>query len=283
MLSLISKTLGVLVASTSLVRASDSLQFPSVVTAGQPATLTVNNAQMIANGDSLFRVSLVTLPPPSNFPSTVCWLVNATSVNTTTLDITIPPDVGPSGRFYALAGTGINLDLGMGMSGYAGSEDSNNFTLKGGTAQWSPGELKGVIFGFPNDIPCTSYNCVRNCTNGMALDFAEVSVQANKPGVKQAYECMASCPGVHVPSWAEITDGNGSGGDDSGGDDSGSSSSNPAATDSNGSPASQSTSTSAPSSGTSNSADPAGQANTASQIVAGIPIMFSLLAGILLI
>ncbi|RFU35452.1 hypothetical protein B7463_g848, partial [Scytalidium lignicola] len=301
MLSPISKAVAVLAVGVPLVHAINSFQFPSVVTAGKPTTLTINNDMGPGTepGDDTFRVSLVITSPglsdsENSEAGPVCWLVNSTASDTTTLSITIPADVGPSGPYYSLAITDVTAD---GDTNYIFT-DGGDFNLEGGTAKWSPAELQGTAFGDDTIVPCTSYNCVRNCT--LLVDFdnlQNISAEAAEAETKAGYECMAACPGIHVPSWNE-TYGGEAFGDSDDSSSSSSSSSSPSALASGGPSAptttstkataavssspSKSTSTSAPTSGTSNSTVSTQQPNSAIQIAAGIPILLSFAAGILL-
>lgn len=338
MLSSIPKIVGVLAVGIPLAHAVDKLQFPSTVTADQPTTLTVNNDLVtdVRAGDDVFRVSLAVMLPGSYDETPICWLVNSTAIDTTTLNITIPADVGPSGQFYRIASKDVDLSLHMGMEGYSSTVSSDSFTLQGGTADWSPNELETVSFGGDRQIPCTSYNCVRNCT--IHPSYQDMTAAEREDEEKTVYTCMASCPGISVPSWDELNDGYGyyddgsdydpdyDEGDDEdwgdlGGEDGASltvvtisgtpvavpvasasafasgysytsdfpASASAEATGAFGSSpflvstASQPVSTAEPTAGTSNSTVPRIFPNAANEITAGIPMLFSLLAGILLI
>lgn len=300
MLSSVSKAVAVLAVGIPLVHALS--QFPSEVTAGKPTTLTLNPVVGgSGSSDTAYRVSLIITPPVDSSSSSsdddqpACWLVNSTDIDVDTLSITIPADIGPSGPYYTIAVTYLTAD---------GDEDfmftDGDFDLEGGTAQWSPAEKLGTAFGDDTVIPCTSYNCVRNCT--LVVDFdnlPNITPAAAEAQTKSAYECMAACPGVNIPSWNETYGPEAFGTDDS--DSSSSSASAPAsaptstlASSASSTPAStkataavtssssKSTSTSAPTSGASNSTLSTPQGNTASQMAAGIPILLSFAAGIVL-
>ncbi|KAH8803647.1 hypothetical protein F5884DRAFT_904142 [Xylogone sp. PMI_703] len=293
----ISKAVAVVAVGLPLVRAIDNIQFPSVVTAGKPTTLTINGSP--SSDDTAYRVSLIITPPggpESSDTNAVCWLVNSTSIDTTTLSVTIPADVGPSGEYYALAVTALTAD---GDSDFRYTD--GGFKLEGGKATFSPAELMntaGTSFGNDAVIPCTSYNCVRDCVRDVDFEsFANMSDQEIEAETKKAYECMAACPNIDVPSW-EDSYGPEAFDDEPSSDDSSSSSapassatpsvsSTPTAAVSKASAAvtstlSTSTSTSTPTSGPSNSTVPVENPNAASHIAAGIPVLLSFAAGILL-
>ncbi|KAH8812672.1 hypothetical protein F5884DRAFT_832285 [Xylogone sp. PMI_703] len=294
MLSSISKTTAALLAvGIPLAYADDTLHFPSTVTAGTPMTLTINHEinPITEAGDTLFRISLL-ISPPGTLPlslgtySPQCLLVNLTSMDMTTLSITILADIGPSGSFYALVSTDINLGGGSSFAGYINYGTDSAFSLQGGTGKWSPAELSGVSFSNDNRVPCTAYSCVRNCT------------LTTKVKSDQFYECMGGCPGVYIPS-AALSDGSvpistetisgtvivEMGPSSALPSGSTTPSRTPAAVSANPTAAASSTpstSISGSISGGSNTTSPTQHPNAASQIAAGIPIILSLVAGILL-
>ncbi|KAH8799708.1 hypothetical protein F5884DRAFT_114550 [Xylogone sp. PMI_703] len=309
----ISKTAALLAVGLPLTHAFDRIRFPSTVTAGKPTTLTIANdladgAESFDAGFDSFRVYLATTPPGWG-TGPVCYLVNSSSIDTTSLQVTIPDNVGPSGSFYSIAVMEFNQDPNM--DGPSGFEYSSDFTLTGGTGEWSAAELNGTAFGDGDIIPCTAYNCVRQCTEGVDVEAAQEDMDL----AKQAYECMAKCPGIDVPSWDEITSEDGGDysssseeGDDS--EDAGSTvtvggstvvvTASSAPTHSTlttaktpSSATAKQTPSAAPSqtpsasvsqspSPTSNSTVPVVSPNAGSQVAAGVPLLFSLFAGILL-
>lgn len=298
-----------------LAHAFDHIRFPSTVTAGKPATLTIENdlsegADSFDGGFDSFRVYLATTPPGWG-TGPVCQLVNSSAIDTTSLSLTIPADVGPSGAFYSIAVMEFNQDPDK--DGPSGFEYSNGFTLQGGTAEWSQAELTGEAFGDGDVIPCTAYNCVRQCT----VNFNITEAQTDMSIAKQMYECMYKCPGINVPTWDEIQSESGDNeyGDSDDGDDeedqAGSetvtiggstvvvtASSTPShttlatakapttasaiKTPSSSPSHSPSASISLSPSPTSNSTVPTQSPNAGSQIAASFPVLFTIFAGILL-
>ncbi|RFU35721.1 hypothetical protein B7463_g571, partial [Scytalidium lignicola] len=307
----ITKTAAVLAVGLPLAHAFDYVRFPLEVTAGKGTTLTVVND--IADGSESFdagfdsyRVYLATTPPGWG-TGPVCYLVNSTTIDTTTLTITIPADVGPSGSFYSISTMEFNQDPYK--DGPSGFEYSGTFDLEGGKGEWSSSELAGFGLGDMDSVPCTAYNCIRQCNNGIDPTSDDKAIY------KKVYECMLNCPGVSLPSWDELnSDDDSDFSSSSSSDDYGiasqsvssSSGSSPttlstskasapattsgtttatASSSSSPSPsrASQSVSASVATNATSTSSTvPTETPNGGSQISAGIPLLFTLIAGILL-
>lgn len=126
-----------------------------------------------------------------------CYLVNSTAINTTSLSFEIPPTVGPDGSSYSIATEEFNQDPYA--NGPSGFEYSNDFILTNGTGSWSKAELAGQTIGDADKVPCTAYNCARNCTE----TFYPANVN-NTDAYESTYKCTAACPGVTYESWAEV-------------------------------------------------------------------------------
>jgi hypothetical protein len=103
----------------------------------------------------------------------------------TSITLSIPASVGPSGRHYVLNARTMKTD-----GSYYGSElESNVFALNGGTGEWAGYELQGRTLWGDSGIPCGSYNCVRQC----GIDGQE-RVQRN-----ESYnDCANACPSVYI-------------------------------------------------------------------------------------
>ncbi|KAK3626170.1 hypothetical protein LTR56_019958 [Elasticomyces elasticus] len=155
-----------LTAIFAMARALDGITVPSTVAADNEFQATFQNA----NSDS-YRVYL------------------AASLNSTSLSspvsLTIPASVGPSAGYYSIAIADLT------MSG--GPTYSNRFNLTGGTGNYTEYEkhLGGAPFWDADDLPCSSYECARQCAQaGYPTDLTD----------NGAYEtmraCILKCPGV---------------------------------------------------------------------------------------
>jgi hypothetical protein len=182
-----------------------SISIPATVNANESVKLAVAND--LSSGSSSFdaqfttyRIYLAIIAPSStNIPNTQqpsCYLVNATSINTTSPTIVVPPSVGPDGTSYSIASMEYNTNPhSVPPSEY---EYSSTFTLYNATGSWSPADLKGDYPLFPDLLPCSAYDCARQC---LAASFPG---NINGTSFASTYQCMASCPGVTYPSWASV-------------------------------------------------------------------------------
>jgi len=202
--------------------AFDSISVPANVTAGQPFTLTTTTNDTDSSYTS-YRVYLDTTPPgyeggpsckpfssPAHFPPlhplptnpTTGYLKNTTSISTTSLNLTIPADLGPPGTFYSLSTRELPLNTTDTLT------TSAPFTLSNATGNWSAYEdaLKGAPLWPADALPCAAYACARAC--------AMRDYPGDLDGGEAAHEAMAACildcPGVTVP---EVTNGVGKGSD----------------------------------------------------------------------
>lgn len=68
---------------------------------------------------------------------------------------------------------------------------------------WSDYEKSGHTVANADDLPCTAYDCARQCSQKYYP--ADVSdSETDLSGYKSQYECVAACPGVNIPTWDEI-------------------------------------------------------------------------------
>jgi hypothetical protein len=143
-----------------------------------------------------FRTYLA-IAPPGWGSGPACYLVNSSAINTTNVTFQIPPSVGPDGSAYSIATMEFNQNPNaVGPSGY---EYSNTFALTNGTGAWSKAELAGQILGDADNLPCSAYNCARNCTE----TFYPANVN-NTDAAEKTYKCTAACPGVTYEPLAEL-------------------------------------------------------------------------------
>ncbi|KAK5685434.1 hypothetical protein LTS10_003512 [Elasticomyces elasticus] len=166
-----------LTAIFAIARALDGITVPSTVAADNEFPATFQNA----NSDS-YRVYLAASLVGSNGPT--CYLQNSTSLSSP-VSLTIPASVGPSAGYYSIAIADLTTS--------GGPTYSNRFNLTGGTGNYTEYEkhLGGAPFWDADDLPCSSYECARQCAQaGYPTDLTD----------NGAYEtmraCILKCPGV---------------------------------------------------------------------------------------
>ena len=181
--------------------AFNKLSVPSTIAANTDVNLQITND--LSSGSSsfdalfnTFRVYLsMSVPGWGSEPS--CYLVNSSAIATTQLTFQIPASVGPDASSYSIATMEFNQNPYAG--GHSGYEYSNDFAFTNGTGKWTAAELAGQKVADPNNVPCSAYNCARNCSQA----FYPANVN-NTNAYKSTYECTAACPGVTYVSWAEL-------------------------------------------------------------------------------
>jgi hypothetical protein len=194
-----------------LSRAFEEIDTKPTVTAGQDTTIQIVNdlssgsQSYDAQFDS-YRVYL-SLAPPGWGPAPACYLVNSSAINVTSQTVQIPASVGPSdpsSQDYSIATMEFNQDPNAG--GPSGIQYSNVFDFVGGTGNWSDYELAGYLVGDYDYIPCSAYDCARQCSQKYYPNNVDsYSISAYKP----TYECIAACPGVSYPPFQSIYGGSG--------------------------------------------------------------------------
>ena len=188
-------------SSASLTVAFEKLSFPSTVTADTDAKLQITNdlSSGASSFDAMFdsfRVYLsISAPGWGSGPS--CYLVNSSAIATTELTLQIPASVGPDASSYSIVTMEFNQNPYA--DGPSGFEYSNDFAFTNGTGAWSKAELAGQGVADPDNVPCSAYNCARNCSQA----FYPANVN-NTDAYKSTYECTAACPGVTYLSWADM-------------------------------------------------------------------------------
>jgi hypothetical protein len=202
-----------------LTLAFEEINVNDTVSAGKDTTIQIVNdlSRGPQSFDGMFdsyRVYL-SLTPPGWGSGPACYLVNSSAINVTSLTVQIPASVGPSdysSQGYSIATMEFNQDL-YANNGSSGFQYSNNFDFVGGTGKWSEYELAGFVVGNFDWIPCSAYNCARQCSQKYYPD----NVNSNSIDTyKTTYDCLTACPGVSAPSW-DLISGGGSGGGSSGG------------------------------------------------------------------
>ncbi|KAI5362060.1 hypothetical protein Slin15195_G057100 [Septoria linicola] len=169
------------VALTSLVVSASALNgivAPGNITADKKFEVTFENGN-----DDEYRVYLAAALAGVNGPT--CYLVNSTTLSSPISNLTIPASVGPSADYYSIA----IADLTTGQ----GATYSNRFNLSGATGNYSDYEndLKGSPFWSANDLPCSAYECARECAmDSYPEDLTETEAYNTMK------DCILECDGV---------------------------------------------------------------------------------------
>ncbi|KXT11411.1 hypothetical protein AC579_9877 [Pseudocercospora musae] len=150
---------------------------PSTVAAGSEFNVTFENAN-----DDNYRVYLAASLSGSNGPS--CYLINSTTL-TTTLNLTIPPVVGPSAGYYSVAISDLTTAQGATYSNLF------NLTRANGTYTSYENQLHGSPFWSAKDLPCESYKCAREC----AMKYYPEDLKETDSYEKMR-DCIVHCDGV---------------------------------------------------------------------------------------
>ncbi|KAF2020433.1 hypothetical protein BU24DRAFT_456511 [Aaosphaeria arxii CBS 175.79] len=180
-----------------------AIRAPTEVTAGVPFNVTFdvevhNWATTFCHAFRVYLASSAREKISASFFDSDCYLLQEETLcnptieidegyvlfRNTTVTVTVPPSVGPSGKHYTVQGRILKTDG----SYYGSSLDSNVFNLSGGTGEWADYELKGYTLWGDDGIPCGGYDCVRGCNNATFSAFDRNSTR----------ECANSCPGVFI-------------------------------------------------------------------------------------
>lgn len=181
--------------------AFDKLSFPLTAAANTDVKLHITND--LSSGSSSFDAMFdsfrtylsISAPGWGSGPS--CYLINSSAIATTDITFQIPASVGPDASSYSIVTMEFNQDPYA--DGPSGFEYSSDFTFTGGTGAWTAAELAGQDVGDPDNVPCSAYDCARNCTQ----TFFPANVN-NTDAYKSTYECTAACPGVTYISWDDL-------------------------------------------------------------------------------
>ena len=220
-------------ASTSIalsfvspILAFNSISIPETVQAGTNTDVTITND--LTSGPRSFDAQFtnynlyLSVSAPNWGQNPVCLLFNGSDIHSTSLTVKIPASVGPDASNYSLVTVEYNTDVysDNGLSGY---EYSNDFALTGATGVWSAYETdpRGPqSLGDPDSIPCSAYDCARQCNQKYyPADFDQSNTAAYEAAYEASYKCVAACPGVTYPSWDSVVAPWTDDGDDDDGDD----------------------------------------------------------------
>lgn len=152
------------------VSALNGIVVPDSIQAGVEFEASFQNA----NDDS-YRIYVAAALLGSNGPT--CYLVNSTTLDTS-VNLTVPADVGPSAAYYSIA----IADITTGQA----STFSNRFNLTNATGEYSEYEnhLGGSPFWDANSLPCSAYSCARDCADASYPDDLTET---------DAYDTMSKC------------------------------------------------------------------------------------------
>ncbi|KAG9959448.1 hypothetical protein KCU61_g7394, partial [Aureobasidium melanogenum] len=168
-------------------RAIDTITVPDLITADVPFTLAVTPKDDTPGN---YRIYLDTTPP-GYAGGQSCYLKNMTSTAITAVNLTIPANFGPNGDFYSIS----TRDLSDSDTD-ASYVFSNAFNLTGASGNYSEYEnkLNGAPLWDANSLPCTAYDCARNCAQGSyPKDMIPGSDAFNTMRA-----CIMKCPGVEA-------------------------------------------------------------------------------------
>lgn len=173
-------TRGVAIATALLAagaQALDGIVVPDVIAADTAFSATFSNG----NSDQ-YRVYLAAALAGVNGPT--CYLVNSTDLSSP-VNLTIPASVGPSADYYSI---GI-ADITSSQS----ATYSNRFNFTGGSGNYTEYEshLGGAPFWSAEDLPCSSYECARQCATASYPDDLTTS-----SAYQTMMTCILKCPGV---------------------------------------------------------------------------------------
>ncbi|KAG9518188.1 hypothetical protein KCU93_g8483, partial [Aureobasidium melanogenum] len=168
-------------------RAIDTITVPDIITADQPFTLTVTPKDDTPGN---YRIYLDTTPP-GYAGGQSCYLKNMTSTDITAVNLTIPANIGPNGDFYSIS----TRDLSDSDTD-ASYVFSNAFNLTGASGNYSEYEnkLNGAPLWDANSLPCTAYDCARNC----AQDSYPKDMIPGSDASNTMRACIMKCPGVEA-------------------------------------------------------------------------------------
>ncbi|KAI4728567.1 hypothetical protein E4T49_03638 [Aureobasidium sp. EXF-10728] len=166
-------------------RAIDTITVPDVITADVAFTLTVTPKDTTPGN---YRIYLDTTPP-GYAGGQSCYLKNMTSTDITAVNLTIPANFGPNGDFYSIS----TRDLSDSDTD-ASYVFSNAFNLTGASGNYSEYEnkLNGAPLWDANSLPCTAYDCARNC----AQDSYPKDMIPGSDAFNTMRACIMKCPGV---------------------------------------------------------------------------------------
>ncbi|KAF1834428.1 hypothetical protein BDW02DRAFT_598215 [Decorospora gaudefroyi] len=194
---------GVSVTVSDLTDAAVFIDAPSTVEAGTPFNATINvdwHGLADSSYAHAFRIYLGTSYRDRRFywyhaecflnyeqslcDPTIQISEESINLNGTSITVTVPPTVGPSGEHYALIGRILNTD-----GSYYGSEwQSDVFDLTGANGTWSEFQRQGTQLWGDDGMACTGFACVKQCADTLGYSTGEVEYT----------NCANACPDVDI-------------------------------------------------------------------------------------
>ncbi|ORX95470.1 hypothetical protein BCR34DRAFT_607939 [Clohesyomyces aquaticus] len=162
-----------LIALSAFAFAADVSIKEGIVTAGQAVEVTVSNANEV--NEDLYPGAVATNLKiglfNSNYQYWMCSLTDFIPAKNGTVIVIIPPEMGPSGAYYAISAYGLsNPPPNSVWSGFVVRHvPTQYFFLTNGTGIWTPEDIspllqgQGLIGLWDADIPCSSYPCAQKC------------------------------------------------------------------------------------------------------------------------
>jgi hypothetical protein len=107
------------------------------------------------------------------------------TLNGTSITVTVPPTVGPSGKHYAIMGRILNTD-----GSYYGAEwQSDVFDLTGANGSWAGFQRQGNQLWGDDGMSCTGFACVKECADSAGPVTTNETIYQ---------DCANSCPDVDI-------------------------------------------------------------------------------------
>lgn len=196
----------------------DDIEIANTVKAGEATSVDISyyDASDDDSHDDVAGIRVyLALTPPGWGTGPVCWVVNYTDPSSASqVDVTVPAAAAPDGSVLSLSYSFVD-DQGYSSATYG---YSNDFTLQGGSGNWSAMELNGYGISSPDYCPCTSLQCARDCSDKY-YPSGELSLNEQNDIDEDVYlawyDCVSTCPGTTYPAYDE------SDGDDDGDDGNG--------------------------------------------------------------
>ncbi|KAH7369617.1 hypothetical protein BKA65DRAFT_486651 [Rhexocercosporidium sp. MPI-PUGE-AT-0058] len=234
------------IAAVVVVAAESIIVVPDPVTANTDFKLNLSTELSQAADYDTYRVFLNIAAKPQLHPSesndggnqnypTSCYLAKSASINSTNPTLQIPSSVGADDGSYAIVLEAYKeADMSVDpKSRYMTSNNSitakwgsNVFSLTGGTGKWTAADLsistnsdfknaeeeqdnspkQVYAYADPVNVPCTAWDCARNCTSTYAGENSTIRIQGEEypTAFRDTWNCIGGCQGVTYPAFHEL-------------------------------------------------------------------------------
>ncbi|PVH76708.1 hypothetical protein DL98DRAFT_517798 [Cadophora sp. DSE1049] len=212
----------------AIVAECSSIVVPDQITADTDFKLDISTELANATGYDAYRVFLAidigmaieefeSVDEDSRLWTPSCYLAKAIPITSANPTLQIPPTVGTDGAKYAMVveaykAAQVLVESG---SGYEYREETDSeirewptevFSVTGGTGKWTESELQTVLsLGYidPINVPCTAWDCARNCTSAYAGDKSTIRIMGNDypTSWRDSWNCIGECPGTTYPAF----------------------------------------------------------------------------------